>query len=218
MPDPRIPKTQNELAQQYIEQLSMLTRRCDAFYEGHQYEARDIASILRKLLYDYGSSSKSLLGQLDLKEGKKYLDSRVHGNLHLQSMKGAWPRTVLPYRLYDETDTHAFEEWWKNQRFRIVYKDIEFSREEIVLEIAHREGGDHIDPNSDKRVAALNRCQSPWHTVSYNENGEVIEQTSMYGFELATICAIGEELLWSLESDKCEANKRMHNYESFRME
>jgi hypothetical protein len=215
MADPRTPKTKQELGQQYIEQLSMLTRRCDAFYDGHQYEARDIASILRKLLYDYGSSSKSLLGQLDLKDSTKYLDSRVHGNLHIQSMRGAWPRTVVPYRLYEDRDTHAFEEWWKKQRFQIIYKDIEFSREELVLEIANREGGDHIDPNSDKRVAALNRSQAPWSTILYNENNEVIEEKGMYGFELATICAIGEELLWSLETDKNIAHKRMHNYESF---
>jgi len=214
MVDPRVPKTHKEKESLLTEQVLMLARRCDAFYEGHQFEARDIASILRKLLYDYGTS-KSLLGQLGFKNKIKYLDSRMHGNLHLQSLKGVWPRTVVPYRLYNDEDTHEFDDWWNNQRFIILYKNVEFSRKELVLEIANRQGGDHIDPNSDKRIAMLNRNQSPWHTTSYDEKGEIIEKNSMYGFELASICAIGEELLWSIEDDKGQANKRMHNYEFF---
>jgi len=191
----------------------MLARRCDAFYDGHADEARDIASILRKLLYDYGSSSQSLLGQIGIKEEYQYLDSRVHGNLHVQSMKGAWPRTVLPYEYYADKYLYPFKIWWEKQPFHVLYQDIIFTRKDLVLEIANREGGDHIDPHSDRRIATLMRKDSPWST--HISDGESTVATPMNNFELATICAIGEELLWTLEEDKEEAQKRMHSSEEY---
>ena len=200
----RVPRSQSELQHQFNVQLQMLTRRCDSYYEGHHYEAHDIASVLRKMLYDY-RQSKSVLGLIGQKETIKYLDSRVHNNLALPSLKGAWPRTVMPYSLYSDKDMHSFDEWWTKQRFVIQFKDVNFSREELVLTIANQDGGDHVDPTIDRRIAGLRRTKSPWRTISDGEGND----QGIYGFELASICAIGEELIYSLTENKEEWYKRV---------
>ncbi|MDH3507085.1 MAG: hypothetical protein OEQ25_08085, partial [Gammaproteobacteria bacterium] len=173
---------------------------------GYQFEAHDVASVLRKLVHDYGKRTKSVLGQLGKKEEVRFLDTRVHGNLALPSLKGAWPRTVVPYGAYSDDNLYLFDEWWNEQRFVIQFKDVEFSRRELVLAIAQQDGGDHVDPNLDRRLAALRRTESPWVTISGNQ-GE--EGQRIYGFDLASICAVGEEVLYSLSEDKNDWYRRV---------
>jgi len=138
----------------------MLKKRCDDYYQGHFYEALNIASILRIMLHDH-KQSKSLLGLIDKKDKMKYLDSRVHNNLALASSEGAWTRTVVPYEKYSDGQMAEFDEWWTKQRFKIIFKDVDFSREELVLTITNQDGGAHVDPTIDKRIAGLRRTKSP---------------------------------------------------------
>lgn len=199
----RVQRTEEELRYQYAIQFKMLQKRCDAFYDGDRFEARDIATILRKLLYDHGQS-KSVLQQLDMKENLQCLDSRALGNLSLASTQAAWPRTVIPFRPYTDENMVPFDIWWRGQEFHVLYKNIVFTRKELVLTIANQDGGAHVDPTIDERIAILGRKKSPWN-VMYDDK----EPIGLYEWELASMCAIGEELIYSLMPED-KRNKRIN--------
>ena len=57
---------------------------------------------------------------------------------------------------YNDSNLFPFDEWWKNQPFQVVYKNIIFAREELVLIVANQEGGTHVSPKIHKKIAALN--------------------------------------------------------------
>lgn len=204
---PTVKRTPEELRHLYEGKLKMLAKRCDDYYNGDHFEARDIASILRALLYDYGKRTQSVLGQMGIIDKYRYLDSRVHNNLSLASLKGAWPRTPMPYDHYTDKSLHAFNDWWEGQEFQILYKDIIFTRKELVLTIAQEEGVSHVSPKVDERIAKLNRIESPWQTYGVSNKDSY---SGIHEFELASICAIAEELLFSLMPEP-ENRKRMHS-------
>lgn len=224
--DPRTARLPGELEELYDEQVKMLAARCDAYYEEQFYEAKSAAAIIHTLLYDHGKSSQSLLGQLGLKETTRFLDSRAP-NLILQSGKGAWPRTVLPFRQYRKENHFSFDEWWEQQHFNLYYKDIVVTRRELIEAIRNKEGGGHVSPDTLKKIAAVRRSRSGWHSsITENEDGtstifvgislakQLPPQDSntkeISDYELASVCAIAEELLFSITPEP-ENRKRMHH-------
>ena len=225
--DPRTERLEGELEQIYSEQITMLKDRCDSFYEGKVHEAKSASAILYTLLADHGGSHKSLLGLLGRKDEIKLLDSRQRNELTINSAKGAWPRTVIPFRPFRNEDLHDYCEWWTNQTFKLVFNDIEFTRQEIVEAIRHKEGGGHVDSFTLKKIAAVRRNRSGWQrSIEEKEDGTTqmyvgisltnepppedsnLEEISDY--ELACIIAISEELLFSVTPEP-ENRLRMHH-------
>jgi len=224
--DPRVPRLDGELEQHYKEQLEMLADRCDAYYAGKVHEAKSAAAILYILLCDKGGSQKSLLGQLGLKTERRFLDSRVRNQLSLNSAKGAWPWTVVPLKPYREKDLVDFEDWWQ-QEFHAWFGNVTFRREELVEAIRHKEGGGHVAELTLDKIAAVRRSRSGWHrSIKENDDGTTelyvgvsltkaplpddsdLEEISDY--ELACVCAIAEEVLFSLTPEP-ENRLRMHH-------
>jgi len=229
MNDPRKPRLPGEISQLFDEQMTMLADRCEAFYDGKNHEAKSASGILYVLLHDHGKSAKSLLTQLGLKEKTKFLDSRVRDELTINSARGAWPRTCIPYKQYREKDLYSFDAWWNGQPFHILRKDIVFTRKELVETIRHREGGGHVAPQTEQRIAQLKRTRSPWRrSIKENEDGSThvyvgidlsnspvpddSDQVVMNDYELASVCAIAEEVLFSLTPEP-DNRKRMHDEE-----
>lgn len=225
--DPRTERLDGELEKLYEEQIAMLKDRCDAYYQGKFYEAKSAAAILYILLCDHGGSQKSLLGQLKKKENIKFLDSRQLNDLTINSSSGAWPRTVIPFKPFRNENLYEFEEWWTKQPFKIVFKNIEFTRQELVEAIRHKEGGGHVSPLTLKKIAAVRRNRSGWHrSIEKKEDGTTqmyvgvslsrdpvpedsnLEEISDY--ELASVCAIAEEVLFSITPEP-ENRLRMHH-------
>lgn len=225
--DPRTERLEGELEQIYSEQIAMLIDRCDSFYEGKVYEAKSASAIFYTLLADHGGSQKSLLGQLGKKAEIKFLDSRQRHELTINSAKGAWPRTVMPFKAFRKDDLHDFHDWWGSQTFKLVFKDIEFTRQEIVEAIRHKEGGGHVDSLTLKKIAAVRRNRYGWQrSITENEDGS----TQMYvgislakqpppedsnikeisDYELACIIAISEEFLFSVTPEPMN-RLRMHH-------
>ena len=225
MSDPRTPRLEGELEQHLREQLEMLADRCDAYYGGKVHEAKSAAAVLYILLCDKGGSQKSLFGQLGLKQKIRFLDSRHRNKLCINSAKGAWPTTVAPFQPYSEDNFVDFDKWW-NQEFLVWFNDVSFSRAELVEAVRNKEGGGHIAPLTLDKLAAVRRARSGW-IRSITENGDgttqlfvgidlsrkpVPEESNIEDisdYELASICAIAEEVLYSITPEE-ERNSRLH--------
>jgi hypothetical protein len=87
----------------------------------------------------------------------------------------------------------AFREWWQ-ETVIVDQSDKSFSREKLVLTLANKEGGAHVDPKIDAEWVALTRDNSlGWVTG----NGD--DQRPMKDAELHSVRQIAFELLLSLE-------------------
>ena len=205
----KVPRTQNELANDFANQIAMLTSRCDAYYEeGALFEYLSIATIIRVLVHDTQSST-SLLTHLNRKFTVQFLDSRSTNNLCLPGIfngySGFQPRTRLPYSAYRERDMYPFDDWWTQQPFKV--RGEEFTRKALITAIANQEGGAHVDCETDERLAKIRRTDSNWRAIDGDET------YPMRGEEMASVCAIGEEVLFSLTPEP--GNRERMLVESF---
>lgn len=73
----RRPRPDGDLEKQFERILKFMHRSCDLFDAGDEDEAIRLALEMRKLLYDRGSS-KSLLGQLGIKDKMMFVDSALY--------------------------------------------------------------------------------------------------------------------------------------------
>ena len=150
----------------------------------------------------------------------------MRNQLSLNSAKGAWPRTIVPFKPYRETDFVEFDEWW-NQEFHVWFTDVTFTRGELIEAIRHKEGGGHVDEMTLEKIAVVRRARSGWHkSIKDKEDGTTemyvgfsvtkgplpedsdLEEISDY--ELACMCAIAEEVLFSLTPEP-DNRLRMHH-------
>jgi uncharacterized protein YecA (UPF0149 family) len=74
-----------------------------------------------------------------------------------------------------------------------------FSRKDIVLSMANKDGGAHVDPELDAKYSKLTREASVAMNVGSFETGEVSRVVS--GSELASVRQIGHEMLKTLKED-----------------
>lgn len=187
----KVSRTTEELEFMLVEQLRLLRKSCGNdeqwdFTEGHNVVAR-----LRVLLHET-PQSHSLLGQLNIRSGK-FLHSVGPGStLVIPASYGPWPRFLIPYSPWSESDCIDFEDWWLNTEIKV--SKYASSRKELITMLANQEGGAHVDPNMKAGLADLKRNGAGWSYISEDGSNPL-----MHGFEVGTIRAIGFELLWSLE-------------------
>ncbi len=133
------------------EQIGFLERSNAAYDEGYYDEAKRIAVVVRVLLHDT-QSSHSLFQQLSYKNYKfldtsPNVDSQIPGKifqagLAIPSLKGYVPRHQAP-QLHHPSWSN-FTNWWNNPV--INTQERTYSRRELVLILANKEGGAHVDP------------------------------------------------------------------------
>ena len=90
--------------------------------------------------------------------------------------------------------TVSFDEWWEE----IVIKDnrgATFNRKYLVLTMANKEGGAHVDPQLDEPYARLSR----FHSQGWRVTTEGIRQPLDNSLVAASIRQITHELLVSIE-------------------
>ena len=165
----------NELNNHLDEQLGFLKSSADAYDQGNTTEAKRLALTLRLLLHDT-TNSKSLLGQLGLKNRIFYdsssferyngtpWDVGVYTGLIGQCINIETEQiSYIPIldRSADKEGTRwvGFEEWWN----MVVIKDEVghiFSRRDLILTMANKDGGAHIDPILTGKYAAISRQNS----------------------------------------------------------
>jgi hypothetical protein len=150
-----------------------------AYDRGFLGEAKRLAATIRVLLHDT-TASKSLLKQMSLKDKIRYYTSPNPygaGNLltecHLVLMQIHFARGSITYvPLLDSFPPEfswtelPFDDWW-TQRVVRDKQLRELSRRDLILALANKDGGAHVDPNLDAVYADLSRRNSlSWEIVT----------------------------------------------------
>lgn len=200
----KVKQTRNDIIQYINEQLVFLKSSARAFDNGQLSEAKRLAVTIRTLLHDTGNSH-SLLGQLGWKHEVRFLDTATyyhpesltsyHGLVGLKSSdsgQGYFPLCEEPMFMTSKKSVN-FNEWWS----KIViydYYGIQFKRYELILALANKLGGAHVDPELKDTLLNLTKNNSVgW--VSCSED----EQTPMLKIELYTVRQIAYEVIISLQ-------------------
>lgn len=170
-------QTNQDLINQWNDQLLFLESSAKSFDLGNESEAKRLALSLRILFHDT-NNSHSLLNQLGI-NNLSFLstcDCYSPGNL-----VSSWPLLVLEVSpgglryipLSDDSPNRhlfllKFDDWWN----QIIFDDKKnvFSRKDIILFVANKDGGAHVDPYWPEKFAELTKYNSLGFKDS-NDNG-----------------------------------------------
>lgn len=127
-----------------------------------------------------------------------------------RSLTGASPnrataRAIFKPRVHESGGTSqprtvSFNEWWEE----VVIKDNEgstFTRKDLVLTMANKDGGAHVDPKLDEQYARLTR----FHSQGWLVMTEGIRRAPNNSLVAASVRQITHELLVSIEQSVPEA-------------
>jgi hypothetical protein len=170
----RVQRREGELLAALRDQRELLRNAGERYDGGSDTEAKNLAVRLRVLLHDGGRNSRSLLGQLEIKENLPYLDTTpaenppeapsFHGGLCMVHAtlgpEGAGSSRYVP--VLDKRASlpphppQAFVDWWSN---RVISDDQgrPVSRRDFVLWLADQDGGAHVDGAIGETYAGLAR-------------------------------------------------------------
>lgn len=195
-------QSKDELQQHLKDTIQALELSSRAFDEGFEGEATRLAAAIRVLVYDTGSS-KSLLGQLGQKTIRFYDTSIPRDPETVITYSGLTAIDVTPQgATYVAPLDHlppdcpprwiSFDEWWNGVIF-VDKEGSETSRKDLILAVANKDGGAHVDPVLDEKYANLSRRNSlAWRFSSLRGNA------LLEGPEKAAIRQITHEILKSL--------------------
>ncbi len=150
--------------------MGFLRTSAAAFDAGVTAEASRLATSIRLLLHE--GQGASLLGQLGLKDQLGFTDTAtdpIPGNLAptnglaIMGIGGSGPVFHPPLGegspRRQNKPRKAFEDWW-NTVVIIDAAGTTFTRKALVLALANKDGGAHVDPELDAAYAALSRSGS----------------------------------------------------------
>lgn len=205
-----MPRKKNnfELTTDLKKQHYLLQKSCDDFDAGDEVEALSIATNLKVLLHDTKKSS-ALYFQLGyqkypfLSNTSRYLPENLisYSGLVGIRMTGGKSSEYMPQIDKSTTAiTIMFDDWWNE----VVIDDRKnlFSRKDIVLYLANKVDGNHVDPNTIESFDEL----SVLNTISWStSSGE--EQIAVDNILYPTVRAIAQEVLDSFDV----YHKHIHN-------
>ncbi|XKH56411.1 hypothetical protein LG293_14760 [Citricoccus nitrophenolicus] len=151
-----------ELFDQLEDQMSFLVASTRLYKAGSIAEAKRLATTIRVLVHDT-ASSRSLLGQMDVKDKLLWISSGSVDPANLiatfnlaffNTELGAFVPLAADF-IQKVGSLVDFETWWAEPVMKDVTGD-KFSRKEIVLALANKEGGAHVD-KLQRRMRALAR-------------------------------------------------------------
>lgn len=195
-------QSKEELQEHLRDTLQAVELSARAFDEGYDGEAKRLAAAIRVLMHDT-RNSKSLLGQLGLKTIPFY-DTSIPRH----------PKTIMTYNgitaigLTSQGATYvapldelpadspprqvSFEQWWNGVIF-VDQGGRETTRGDLILAVANKDGGAHVDPVLDEKYANLSRRNALAWRFS-GPRGDV----PLEGPERAAVRQIAHEVLKSL--------------------
>lgn len=196
-----ITRTQTELDELLQEQIDFLKLSCESFERGFEGEIKRLAVSVRVLVHDTGNSTSLLT--LTNRKNSSFLDSSdpydnesvlSHSSLVQMHMmrQGTVPRAHLDDAIRPRMIN--FEAWW-NGLVLVDSNKNEFSRKDIVLHLANKDGGAHVDHEIDEKYHNL-RAKNSLGWVTVFEDGREIAGDDHVP---ATMRQIAHELIKSLD-------------------
>lgn len=165
-------RTPDELISLLEEQLDFLRLSCASFDNGFTGEIKRLAVSVRVLVHDTNSST-SLLTLANRKSidfidtADPYDDENLLSHSSLVQVHMT-PKGAKPMAHLDDTinpRSIPFDAWW-NGIVLVDSKKNEFSRKDITLYLANKEGGAHVDHEIDEKYHNLrNKNSLGWVTV-----------------------------------------------------
>ena len=197
-------RARDELLEFFNEQIGFLERSNEAFDAGHFSQAKQLAVPIRVLLHQTGASH-ALVNQLGLEDALSWVDTAgrpdpqnllstpgltrfkmvagTNADPEYEAKLGDFPPSPIltkDGRRITRGSRIPFDEWWTNP----VLKDsagTEFSRRAIVLALANKEGGAHVDPVADADYDAIAKSNSLGWAVSVgNEDPRPMSQNPVF--------------------------------------
>lgn len=201
--------SEQELIEQLGKQLGFIGRSSAAFDQGFEDEAVRLAVCIRVLVHDTDRST-SLLQHLWTKTKIDWWDSaiqfnpmsliahvgltsmvtRVEADGTVTSRHEPTFRAPLPFA----GSWQGFSWWWSRQPVIVASKKQQFTRKDLVLSAANKDGGAHVDSQLDEAYAALTRFNSSGWEI--NRNGQVSPLDNNVAFP--SMRQIAHEVLKSL--------------------
>lgn len=170
----KIKKSSDDLVSDLREQVGFIEDSAYLLDSGKVSEAKRIALAIRVILHDT-SNSKSLLGQLGRKDmdfydtsiGRYCTDFPSSAELLIpaRGVGGDWALKA-PQDAVCQIRPHGrilpFEKWWNGLAIAVSPEE-SFSRKDIVLTVANKLGGAHVEPEIDEVYDKLmNRNSLGW--------------------------------------------------------
>ncbi|MEC6440992.1 hypothetical protein [Acinetobacter baumannii] len=202
----KTPQSREELKKHLREQLVFLKSSNKSFDEGIHAEAKRLATTIRVLVHDT-IKSESLLKQLGIKNSIKFINTAkevIPGNLapyvglvyysfnsNGANYKAPLHDGLLRTNIIPELD---FINWWQ----QVVINDKQvgkFTRQDLVLSVANKDGGAHVGPSIDSSYAVLTRTNSLGFISS-----DGVRARPVNDIELHSIRQISFELFETLNS------------------
>jgi hypothetical protein len=117
------------------------------FDSGQEDEALRLATSMRVIFHDTNKST-SLLSHLQLKGTKMLSSSRGHGDwkdylAHEINLASSRPIVMKPL-LGDKFAEVPLVDWWEKESI-FVHKGTPYTRKRIILSLANKDGGTHVD-------------------------------------------------------------------------
>ncbi len=164
-------QTKGELLAHLKEQIEFLNSSSISYDNGFEGEAKRLAVVIRVLVHDTSQSSSllTLLGRKDILfyDSAAVYDPRnllTSNCLTMMKLSATGAEYVAPLDNLSPSRNKgkkvSFGRWWNRTT---IYKDNAnnlFTRKDLVLAVANKEGGAHIDPNLDQAYANLSRFNS----------------------------------------------------------
>lgn len=150
-------RSEQELNQAFLDQYQALTVSSASYDQGNLWEAMRLATVVHTLVHDGGSRSRSLIGQLGIRDSIPFVtcmkppDEPGKQTMAImggmcgieQSAKGPVYYPVLGNALFRRNI--SFKKWWKERIYTNRREQI-ITRMNLVFSLRSQDGGSHFDP------------------------------------------------------------------------
>jgi hypothetical protein len=200
------------------DQLAFLAASCEAYDRGMHIEAKRLAVTIRVMVYERGG--KSLLRQMGVKERLKWASLGIvqPENLLPQNTltwlqfgtdkNGAAAGSHIPvpaWYILQHADLVTFDDWWHLPVIRDVHGEC-FSREDLMIILAHKDGGAHVDKLKEPQRRLSHGASMGWSvgvadipsTPAHLVDSQVVAMNPI----LAAVRTMAEELVLSLYNQR----------------
>jgi hypothetical protein len=144
------------------QQIKYIEVSCSEFDSGNEDEAIRIATSFR-VIFHHKANSPSLIEHLDFSHKRMLSSTRGHNDWRdyvgfKLDLNSPTPTITFPL-LADQWVEVAMDKWWAQETV-FTYKGQPYSRRKIILSMANKDGGAHVDANLEEYYKVL--CSGEW--------------------------------------------------------